>query len=55
MVKWSQGKKYTEVPMYYGGIDHSYGNLNCDAADKILDLIDEYIELVEVIGEQKHE
>lgn len=37
-------------PIFYGGeIDCILGEISIDALDKILDLIDEYIELREVI------
>ena len=32
---------------YYGGIVHDYQNLAEETADKVLDLIDEYEELLE--------
>ena len=38
--------------MYYGGIDRLYGDISTDGADKILDLIDEYIELLESEGKE---
>jgi hypothetical protein len=41
------------IPLYYGGIDRVYGDLSIEEADKILDLIDDYIELVESIEENK--
>lgn len=40
------------IPMYYGGIDRVYGNITIETADKILDLIDEYVELIEVIDKE---
>lgn len=33
--------------MYYGGIDRVYGEISKESADIILDLIEEYEELVE--------
>ena len=41
------------IPLYYGGIDRVYGDLSIEEADKILDLIDDYIELIESIEENK--
>ena len=41
------------IPMYYGGIDRIYGDITIEAADKILDLIDEYVELIEVIDNEE--
>lgn len=41
------------IPLYYGGIDRVYGDLSIEEADKILDIIDDYIELVESIEESK--
>ena len=35
------------LPMYYGGIDRVYGEISKESADIILDLIEEYEELVE--------
>jgi len=36
------------IPKHYGGIDRIYGDISIEGADKILDLIDEYVELVEM-------
>ena len=40
------------IPLYYGGIDRMYGDISIECADKILDMIDDYIELVEEVHEQ---
>jgi hypothetical protein len=41
-------------PTFYGGeIDCILGEISIDALDKILDLIDEYIELREVLEDGK--
>lgn len=40
------------IPIGYGGIDRIYGNLSIDNADKILDLIDLYEYIVEVLEEE---
>lgn len=37
------------IPMYYGGIDRSYGELSFEEGDFILDLIDTYIEILETL------
>ena len=40
-------------PIFYGGeIDCILGEISIDALDKILDLIDEYIELRETMGDR---
>ncbi len=41
------------IPLYYGGIDRVYGDLSIEEEDKILDLIDDYIEFVKSIEENK--
>ena len=43
----------SEIPYYYGGIDRLYGEISIEAVDKILDLIDEYIFLVESLEEKE--
>ena len=41
-------------PIFYGGeIDCILGEISIDALDKILDLMDEYIELREVLEDGK--
>ncbi len=37
------------IPVYYGGIDKVYGDVSVDSADKILDIVDDYIELIEKV------
>ena len=39
----------------YGGIDRVYGELSYKAADKVLDLIEEYEELVEAVAQGERE
>ena len=39
------------IPCNYGGIDRIYGDISVESADGVLDLVDEYTELVETIGE----
>ena len=41
------------IPKNYGGIDRLYGDISVESADKILDLIDEYTDLVESVSESK--
>ena len=43
------------IPCNYGGIDRIYGDISIDAADKILDLVDEYEELVESVRKEGEE
>ena len=38
------------IPMYYGGIDRIYGDISIEGADKILDLVDEFTDLVEALS-----
>ena len=38
---------------YYGGIDRIYGDISEKAADKILDIIDLYLEIVESLEEEQ--
>lgn len=40
-----------QVPMGYGGIDRVYGYLSIDDADKILDLIDMYQDILEALDD----
>lgn len=35
------------IPLHYGGIDRVYGDISIESADKILDMVDDYIELKE--------
>ncbi len=45
-------EKMIKSPIFYGGeIDCILGEISIDALDKILDLIDEYIELREVLDD----
>ncbi len=37
------------IPLGYGGIDRIYGAISIESADIILDLIEEYIELLEEV------
>ena len=39
------------IPLNYGGIDRIYGDCSTESTDKILDLIEEYEELVEAVNE----
>jgi len=39
------------IPMGYGGIDRVYGDLSIDDADKILDLIDLYVDILEALDD----
>lgn len=41
------------IPFYYGGIDRIYGDISIESADKILDIVDLYVELVESISEKE--
>ena len=43
------------IPMYYGGIDRIHGDISIESADKVLDLIDDYVELVEALYAQRSE
>lgn len=40
------------IPLHYGGIDRIYGDISIEGADKILDIVDDYIELLEEVHEQ---
>jgi len=35
------------IPLHYGGIDRVYGDISIECADKILDMVEDYVELVE--------
>ena len=35
------------IPLNYGGIDRAYEDISIECADKILDMVDDYVELVE--------
>ena len=41
------------IPMNYGGIDRLYGDISIEAADKILDLIEDYEELYEAVMDSR--
>lgn len=41
------------IPFYYGGIDRIYGDISIESADRILDMVDLYVELVESIYEKE--
>ena len=41
------------IPMYYGGIDRIYGDISIEAADKILDLIEDFEELYEAVMDSR--
>lgn len=43
------------IPFGYGGIDRVYGNITIDDADTILDIIDMYVDVVEVLEEGEKE
>lgn len=43
------------IPQYYGGIDRIYGDISIEGADVILDLVDEYVELVEAEEKEDEE
>jgi len=43
------------ILLHYGGIDRTYGGLSIECADKILDLIDEYIEIIESLRGVKND
>lgn len=45
--------KSSDIPMCYGGIDRIYGHISIESADKILDLIDDYVDLVEMCESAK--
>lgn len=52
-IKIRQKAKNKMIPLHYGGIDRLYGDISIDTTDKILDLIDEYIEVKERIDDRK--
>lgn len=35
------------IPYYYEGVDRIYGDVSIECADKVLDMIDNYIEIKE--------